>query len=232
MTKAYEFIDHSYDVVVIGAGPAGENAADYARQHGLRVAIVELQPQVLPPFDRIWFWAAVWAAVGLLVSMLCNTTKASMLVCLGLYLPMLMASEIFRPGKVMTSAEAQKGVALQAVNPLASVHGFLALPVSRIRHRSAQANDLDARVDLQSLGAEPRIHLWEGCWCRAPELDAHPEADLVEQEIDTHPAGEVPRREPLPARPEPARDAPHHPPRVGLHRRVCRAGHDRCGNRQ
>ncbi|MFA9428790.1 NAD(P)/FAD-dependent oxidoreductase [Egicoccus sp. AB-alg2] len=30
-----------YDVVVIGAGPAGENAADYARQHGLRVAIVE-----------------------------------------------------------------------------------------------------------------------------------------------------------------------------------------------
>ncbi len=31
----------SYDVIVIGAGPAGENAADYARQHGLNVAIVE-----------------------------------------------------------------------------------------------------------------------------------------------------------------------------------------------
>ncbi len=32
---------HSYDVIVIGAGPAGENAADYARQRGLSVAIVE-----------------------------------------------------------------------------------------------------------------------------------------------------------------------------------------------
>jgi hypothetical protein len=42
----------------------------------------------------------------LLVSILCNTTKASMLVCLGLYLPLLMAAEIFRPGKVMTAAEA------------------------------------------------------------------------------------------------------------------------------
>jgi dihydrolipoamide dehydrogenase len=33
--------DHAYDVVVIGAGPAGENAADYATQRGLDVAIVE-----------------------------------------------------------------------------------------------------------------------------------------------------------------------------------------------
>lgn len=33
--------DHTYDVVVIGAGPAGENAADYASQRGLEVAIVE-----------------------------------------------------------------------------------------------------------------------------------------------------------------------------------------------
>jgi pyruvate/2-oxoglutarate dehydrogenase complex dihydrolipoamide dehydrogenase (E3) component len=33
----------TYDVVVIGAGPAGENAADYAAQHGLSVAIVEQQ---------------------------------------------------------------------------------------------------------------------------------------------------------------------------------------------
>ncbi|MTV27077.1 NAD(P)/FAD-dependent oxidoreductase [Nitriliruptoraceae bacterium ZYF776] len=31
----------SYDVVVLGAGPAGENAADYAHQRGLSVAIVE-----------------------------------------------------------------------------------------------------------------------------------------------------------------------------------------------
>ncbi len=31
----------SYDVIVIGAGPAGENAADYAQQRGLSVAVVE-----------------------------------------------------------------------------------------------------------------------------------------------------------------------------------------------
>jgi pyruvate/2-oxoglutarate dehydrogenase complex dihydrolipoamide dehydrogenase (E3) component len=31
----------TYDVIVIGAGPAGENAADYARQRGLSVAVVE-----------------------------------------------------------------------------------------------------------------------------------------------------------------------------------------------
>jgi ABC-2 type transport system permease protein len=61
----------------------------------------------------------------LVVSILCNTTKASMLVCLGLYLPMLMAAETFRPTKVVTAAEAQKGLVLQAVNPLAAVHGFL-----------------------------------------------------------------------------------------------------------
>ena len=35
--------EHTYDVVVIGAGPAGENAADYAVQRGLTAAIVEKQ---------------------------------------------------------------------------------------------------------------------------------------------------------------------------------------------
>ena len=35
--------DRTFDVVVIGAGPAGENAADYAAQRGLSVAIVEQQ---------------------------------------------------------------------------------------------------------------------------------------------------------------------------------------------
>jgi pyruvate/2-oxoglutarate dehydrogenase complex dihydrolipoamide dehydrogenase (E3) component len=34
-------MSNTYDVIVIGAGPAGENAADYARQRGLSVAIVE-----------------------------------------------------------------------------------------------------------------------------------------------------------------------------------------------
>jgi pyruvate/2-oxoglutarate dehydrogenase complex dihydrolipoamide dehydrogenase (E3) component len=33
----------TYDVIVIGAGPAGENVADYARQRGLSAAIVEAE---------------------------------------------------------------------------------------------------------------------------------------------------------------------------------------------
>jgi dihydrolipoamide dehydrogenase len=36
-------VDTSYDVVVVGAGPAGENVADYATQRGLSVAIVETE---------------------------------------------------------------------------------------------------------------------------------------------------------------------------------------------
>lgn len=35
--------ESTVDVVVIGAGPAGENAADYAAQHGLSVTIVEAE---------------------------------------------------------------------------------------------------------------------------------------------------------------------------------------------
>lgn len=33
--------EYDFDLIVIGAGPAGENAADYAVKHGLRVAIIE-----------------------------------------------------------------------------------------------------------------------------------------------------------------------------------------------
>ncbi len=35
--------EQTYDVVVIGAGPAGENTADYAAQNGLSAVIVEKQ---------------------------------------------------------------------------------------------------------------------------------------------------------------------------------------------
>ena len=94
--------------------------------------------QVLAKSDPVFGPAVLWAfvlggllvpamaAVGLMVSIACNATKASMFVCLGLYLPMLMAAETFRPTKVMTASEIQKGLALQIVNPLAAVHGFLA----------------------------------------------------------------------------------------------------------
>ena len=33
-----------YDIIVVGAGPAGMMAADHAAQRGLRVAIVEQMP--------------------------------------------------------------------------------------------------------------------------------------------------------------------------------------------
>ena len=33
--------EHTYDLIVIGAGPVGENVADRAHQGGLSVAIVE-----------------------------------------------------------------------------------------------------------------------------------------------------------------------------------------------
>src|SRR5699024_12882655 len=32
-----------FDLIVLGAGPAGENVADYASKHGLRTAIVEAE---------------------------------------------------------------------------------------------------------------------------------------------------------------------------------------------
>ena len=95
--------------------------------------------QVLAKSDPVFGPAVLWAlvlggllvpalaAVGLMVSIACNATKASMLVCLGLYLPMLMASDPFRRAtKVVTAAEINKGLALEIVNPLAAVHGFLA----------------------------------------------------------------------------------------------------------
>ncbi|HKA58565.1 MAG TPA: ABC transporter permease subunit [Gemmatimonadales bacterium] len=87
-----------------------------------------------PAFGQAVLWAVVLggmlvpmlAAVGLMVSIACNATKASMFVCLGLYLPMLMAAEPFRRAKVVTASEVAKGLALETANPMAAVHGFLA----------------------------------------------------------------------------------------------------------
>src|SRR3954451_14524727 len=44
-----------FDVVVLGAGPAGENAAGRAADHGLRVAIVE--PELIG--GRCSYWGSI-----------------------------------------------------------------------------------------------------------------------------------------------------------------------------
>src|ERR671939_368747 len=41
MTRQAKDIDHSFDVIVLGAGPAGEVAAGRLAEGGLRVAVVE-----------------------------------------------------------------------------------------------------------------------------------------------------------------------------------------------
>jgi dihydrolipoamide dehydrogenase len=47
--------EHAYDVVVLGSGPAGENAAWYARDDGLSVAVVEA--------ERVGGECSYWACI-------------------------------------------------------------------------------------------------------------------------------------------------------------------------
>jgi dihydrolipoamide dehydrogenase len=44
MTGAEES-GYDYDLIVVGAGPVGENIADYATKRAVRVAIVESEPR-------------------------------------------------------------------------------------------------------------------------------------------------------------------------------------------
>jgi hypothetical protein len=93
--------------------------------------------QVLAKGDAVFSPAVLWA--GVLARCWSGTGRrrtdgeyrvqcdqGSMFVCLGLYLPMLMAAEPFRRAKVVTASEIQKGLVLEIVNPLAGAHGFLA----------------------------------------------------------------------------------------------------------
>ena len=65
------------------------------------------------------------AAVGMLASLWCNTTKISMAVTFMLYLLMLLPAEIIRPGKIMSVAEMRKALAFQSVNPIDAITKFL-----------------------------------------------------------------------------------------------------------
>jgi ABC-type transport system involved in multi-copper enzyme maturation permease subunit len=65
------------------------------------------------------------AAMGMLASLWCNTTKISMAVTFMLYLLMLLPAEIVRPGKVMTAGELKKALVFQSINPIDAITKFL-----------------------------------------------------------------------------------------------------------
>jgi succinate dehydrogenase / fumarate reductase flavoprotein subunit len=56
MTEAYEIVEHSFDVVIVGAGGAGMRAALGMAASGLRMACVT---KVFPPRLAIWATAIV-----------------------------------------------------------------------------------------------------------------------------------------------------------------------------
>jgi ABC-2 type transport system permease protein len=92
---------------------------------------------VLSKGDPVFLPATLWlvafgvllvpalAAMGMLASIWCNTTKISMAVTFALYLLMLLPAEIIRPGKVMTAAEMRKALVFQSINPIDAITKFL-----------------------------------------------------------------------------------------------------------
>lgn len=85
-----------------------------------------------PVFGPATFWLFLMgalllplAALGMLASIWCNTTKISMLVSFALYLLMLLPAEIIRPGKIMSAAELKKALAFQSINPFDAIAKFL-----------------------------------------------------------------------------------------------------------
>jgi ABC-type transport system involved in multi-copper enzyme maturation permease subunit len=103
------------------------------------VALVLTVPYlaVLSKGDPVFVPAMLWlfalgsllvpalAAMGMLASLWCNTTKISMAVTFMLYLLMLLPAEIIRPGKVMTAAEMRKALVFQSINPIDAITKFL-----------------------------------------------------------------------------------------------------------
>jgi ABC-type transport system involved in multi-copper enzyme maturation permease subunit len=106
--------------------------------------------KVLSRGDEIFGPAVVWgvvlgtllvpalAGLGILVSIACNSNKTSMLVSIGFYLLLLLPTELSRPGRVETVAEARRAVVSQWINPWDAASKFLGktlingLPLSEI----------------------------------------------------------------------------------------------------
>jgi ABC-2 type transport system permease protein len=83
------------------------------------------------------------AALGILISIFCNTNRTSMLISIGLYLLLLLPTHLARPGKVVTAAEVKRVVVLQSVNPFDAVAAFLA---NIIVHGAAPAEERNLLV--------------------------------------------------------------------------------------
>ncbi len=86
-----------------------------------------------PVFGKALLWGGILgsllapalAGVGMLVSIWCNSNKSSMLASLGLYLLLLLPTEVARPGVTQTITEIQRASIFQWVNPWHGASEFL-----------------------------------------------------------------------------------------------------------
>jgi ABC-type transport system involved in multi-copper enzyme maturation permease subunit len=86
-----------------------------------------------PVFEQALLWGTVMgsvltpavAALGMLVSLWCNSNKSSMMVSLCLYLLLLLPTELSRPGRVETAAEVRRAALYALVNPWDGTSNFL-----------------------------------------------------------------------------------------------------------
>jgi len=86
-----------------------------------------------PVFGQALLWGSVvgtllapaLAALGMLVSLWSNTNKGSMLVSLGLFLLMLVPTELARPGRTATPSEMKRALFLVWTNPWDAAAAFL-----------------------------------------------------------------------------------------------------------
>ena len=86
-----------------------------------------------PVFGQALLWGIVLgtllapalAGLGMLVSLWSNTNKGSMFVSLGLYLLMLIPTELARPGRTATAAEVKRAALYIWVNPWDAAASFL-----------------------------------------------------------------------------------------------------------
>jgi len=86
-----------------------------------------------PVFGQALLWgtllgtllAPAVAGLGMLVSIWSNTNKGSMFVSLGLYLLMLIPTELARPGRTATAAELKRAAVYLWINPWDAAASFL-----------------------------------------------------------------------------------------------------------